>query len=173
MSSVRCFFILSPLSRCVLIPIHRLQGEILSQTMLPLDRLLSGSSRLRNRWEAGTKWGDCCARKTNPKSLKAKGSIEHASCYTARSGWATLAPQKVLQPRGTDALGAWEGGASSGCGGAPCVRGAALIDHIGFMGCMIPLVLQNACWWRSGQWVYISQIGSNRVPTSEKKRKSK
>jgi hypothetical protein len=85
-----------------------------------------------------------------------------------------IAPRKVL--RGTDAL---EGlglaglrGASGGCGGA-VERGAALIDHIDFMGCMIPLVLQNACWWISGQWVYINQIGSNRVPAPEKEKKRK
>lgn len=54
-----------------------------------------------------------------------------------------IAPRKVL--RGSTPLGlAGLRGARGGRSGA-VERGAALSDHIDFMGCMISLVLQSAC----------------------------
>lgn len=79
----------------------------------------------------------------DPRLARPKSSIEHASCYTARSGSAMIAPRKVL--RGSTPLGlAGLRGARGGRSGA-VERGAALSDHIDFMGCMISLVLQSAC----------------------------
>lgn len=48
-----------------------------------------------------------------------------------------------------------------------------LIDHIGFVGCMIPLVLQKACWWISGGHTLTRSNQIERPPPEKEKKKEK
>jgi hypothetical protein len=170
------FFILSPLSRSVLIASSK--GEILSCFLNNVAfRSPSGPGHPVSRivGEAGGLWGVGCAQNTKPRSSRVKSSIEHASCYTARLGSAMLAPHKAL--RRTDALGARktkrEGLVAQIVGvkewSSMRARSGPYRSHW-LCGLHDPLSFAEGLLVKSWSVGVISQIGSNRVPTQEKRK---